>query len=69
MRFARLHLANGRTDSGAELVAATSIKEMAAHQIDLPVPELGSFGLGWARNDRGETLILSHTGGSIGGLS
>jgi CubicO group peptidase (beta-lactamase class C family) len=62
--FADVHL--GRRPG---VLSADGVAAMAAHQVDLPAPGLGSFGLGWARTVRNDTVVLSHGGGSIGGLA
>jgi len=62
--FADVHL--GRRDG---VLSADGLKQMADRQVDLPAPGLGSFGLGWGRNDRYGVLQLSHGGGSLGGLA
>jgi CubicO group peptidase (beta-lactamase class C family) len=67
--FARLHLDGGTTQDGQRLLSEGGTAAMSAHQIDLPVPQLGSFGLGWGRREHEGTLMLSHGGGSFGGLS
>jgi CubicO group peptidase (beta-lactamase class C family) len=64
LTFADLHLGRGKA-----LVSSESIAAMAARHVDLPVPGLGSFGLGWGRTERAGTVVLSHGGGSLGGLA
>ena len=63
--FAEMHL--GR---GPRVLSQEAIGQMAAHQVDLPITALGSFGLGWGRPARPDgTVVLSHGGGSLGGLA
>ena len=64
LAFAELHLGRGKP-----VISADSVAAMADHHVDLPVPGLGSFGLGWARTVRDGTVVLSHGGGSLGGLA
>lgn len=66
LRFASLHL---RLPSAQTVVSDEAVKAMASHQIDMPVAQLGSRGLGWYRQSRGGTAVLSHTGGSLGGFA
>jgi CubicO group peptidase (beta-lactamase class C family) len=64
LTFADLHL--GRVDG---VVSKAGLAEMAAHQVDLPAPGAGGFGLGWGRATWSDTVVLSHGGGSVGGLA
>jgi CubicO group peptidase (beta-lactamase class C family) len=67
LAFARLHVDQGVAADGTKLVGANVVAQMSAHEIDLPVPELGSSGLGWGRSDAPGALFLTHGGGSLGG--
>jgi hypothetical protein len=69
LEFARVHLGGGVSAGGRRILSEASAAGMAAHEIDLPVPELGSFGLGWGRSDQGTAALLTHTGGSLGGFA
>jgi len=61
LSFARAHL-----DGGSPLLSARTAAEMASHQLDLPAGP-GSIGVSWFREHRGDQLVLSHGGGSLGG--
>jgi CubicO group peptidase (beta-lactamase class C family) len=64
LTFADVHL--GRRTG---VLSVEGLAAMASHQVDLPASGLGGFGLGWARSLRNGTVVLSHGGGSIGGLA
>ncbi len=51
------------------LLSPESVDRMAGHQLDFPVPELGSVGLSWLRKQYGERVVLTHGGGSYGGIA
>ncbi|MHB8449564.1 MAG: serine hydrolase domain-containing protein [Mycobacteriales bacterium] len=69
LEFARLHLAGGLAADGRRLLSEASVQAMAARWLDLPGPAAGSMGLGWMREERAGVLVLSHTGGSYGGVA
>jgi CubicO group peptidase (beta-lactamase class C family) len=50
-------------------LTSESVDRMAAHHIDFPVPDTGSCGLGWLRKQHGPRLVLTHGGGSYGGVA
>jgi CubicO group peptidase (beta-lactamase class C family) len=64
LTFAQTHLPAGR-----RFLSAESVDRMAAHHTDFPVPETGSVGLGWLRKQRGPRVVLTHGGGSFGGVA
>ncbi|MEV0800416.1 serine hydrolase domain-containing protein [Kribbella sp. NPDC050281] len=55
--------------SAQRLLSPETIDRMAAHQIDFPVPETGSVGLSWLRKQYGDHVVLTHGGGSYGGIA
>jgi CubicO group peptidase (beta-lactamase class C family) len=57
------------TARGLRLLSSESVNRMAAHQIDFPVPVTGSCGLGWLRKRHGPRVVLTHGGGSYGGVA
>jgi dipeptidyl aminopeptidase/acylaminoacyl peptidase len=68
LAFARLHLAGGVKADGARLLSAQSAAAMQAEQARLPSRHLlvGSWGLGWWRDDWDGTQVVGHDGGVIG---
>jgi CubicO group peptidase (beta-lactamase class C family) len=68
LRFARLHLDEGRTEDGTQLVSAESIRAMREPQVEIPDPlSLGSFwGLGLILFDWDGRRFYGHDGGTIG---
>jgi CubicO group peptidase (beta-lactamase class C family) len=69
LRFARVHLNGGTTPDGDRLISAESVAAMATATIR--EAEMAGFGvgLGWLLPAYGTTHVLTHTGGSYGGLS
>jgi len=69
IKFARVHLEEGRAESGKQWLSPKSIKNMQQQRISLP-PHSYMFGtgwgLGWQRIDVGKTTIIGHGGGSLG---
>ncbi|MEU5863257.1 serine hydrolase domain-containing protein [Nonomuraea sp. NPDC047529] len=55
--------------SAKRLLSAESVDRMAACHLDFPVPEAGSVGLSWLRKQYGDRLVLTHGGGSYGGVA
>jgi CubicO group peptidase (beta-lactamase class C family) len=68
LTFARLHLDEGRTVDGTQLVSAASITAMREPQVEIPDPtSLGShWGLGMILFDWGGRRLYGHDGGTIG---
>lgn len=67
LTFVQTHLPT--LASAPKLLSAESVDQMAAHHIDFPVPELGSCGLSWLRKQHGQQVVLTHGGGSFGGVA
>jgi CubicO group peptidase (beta-lactamase class C family) len=69
LRFARVHLDGGELQNGDRLLSSASVEAMATATIR--EEEMGGFGvgLGWLLPAYGSTRLLTHTGGSYGGLS
>jgi CubicO group peptidase (beta-lactamase class C family) len=64
LTFVQTHLSDGPTFLGQD-----SVDLMAAHYLDYPVPGAGSVGHGWQRKQHGARVVLSHGGGSYGGVA
>lgn len=67
--FARMHLGDGRSSDGTQVLASGTPSRMHAHRVD--VPDLGgllgtSWGLGFERFDLPGGVILGHDGSTIG---
>jgi CubicO group peptidase (beta-lactamase class C family) len=66
--FARMHLDDGRTPDGAQVLAPGTSGRMRELQVTLP--DLGnptsSWGLGFERFEAPEGLVIGHDGGTIG---
>jgi CubicO group peptidase (beta-lactamase class C family) len=66
--FARMHLEDGRTADGTQVLAPGTAARMHERQVDLP--ELGlmgtSWGLGFERFDTPAGTIIGHDGNTIG---
>jgi dipeptidyl aminopeptidase/acylaminoacyl peptidase/CubicO group peptidase (beta-lactamase class C family)/SAM-dependent methyltransferase len=71
LTFVRLHLDDGRTVDGAELVSPGSVKAMQSRQVDLPIvfTTKDGWGLGWGLGTVGGQRLLGHGGGTIGHVS
>lgn len=67
LTFVQTHLST--VTAGPRLLSSESVDRMAAHHIDFPVPETGSVGLSWLRKQRGPRVVLTHGGGSFGGVA
>ena len=69
LKFARVHLRAGKTESGHQWMSESSIKAMQELHVELPAPctlfEAG-WGLGWAITDCGGVRVWGHGGGTIG---
>jgi CubicO group peptidase (beta-lactamase class C family) len=68
LAFGRLHLAQGQTPSGNQLLSPSSVKQMQQPQIEIPYVGYGSLGLGWMLLDGYGQPCFGHGGGSPGGL-
>ncbi|MFI6603652.1 serine hydrolase domain-containing protein [Nonomuraea sp. NPDC050536] len=55
--------------SAKHLLSPESVDQMTAHHLDFPVPETGSVGLSWLRKQYGDRVVLTHGGGSYGGVA
>lgn len=55
--------------AGPGFLSSESVDRMAAHNIDFPVAALGSCGLSWLRKQHGPRVVLTHGGGSFGGVA
>ncbi|MFI6503941.1 serine hydrolase domain-containing protein [Nonomuraea typhae] len=55
--------------SAKRLLSLESVDRMAAHHLDFPVPGTGSVGLSWLRKQYGDRVVLTHGGGSYGGVA
>lgn len=66
--FARMHLEDGTTADGAQVLAPGTAARMHDHEVDLP--ELGlmgtSWGLGFERFDTPTGTLIGHDGSTIG---
>jgi CubicO group peptidase (beta-lactamase class C family) len=67
LAFAQTHLPT--LNASPRILSAESVERMAAHHIDFPVPATGSCGLGWLRKQHGRNVVLTHGGGSYGGVA
>ena len=67
LTFVQTHLST--VTAGPRLLSSESVDRMAARHIDFPVPETGSVGLSWLRKQRGPRVVLTHGGGSFGGVA
>jgi CubicO group peptidase (beta-lactamase class C family) len=69
LRFARLHLDNGKAPGGTEILSEASVREMQREQVHLP-PQPGEgaahWGLGWREFDWGGRRVIGHDGGTVG---
>lgn len=66
LTFMQTHLP---ATAGPRLLSADSLDRMAAHNIDFPVAATGSCGLSWLRKQHGPRVVLTHGGGSFGGVA
>lgn len=67
LTFVQIHLAT--VIPGPRFLSSESVDRMAAHHIDFPVPATGSCGLSWLRKQHGPRVVLTHGGGSYGGVA
>ena len=69
LRFAQLHLRDGRAQDGTELLTPTSVAAMRASQIDVPVPNalnVDGWGLGFFLFEWSGERGFGHNGDTIG---
>jgi len=67
LTFVQTHLPGSAAGPG--FLSSESVDRMAAHQLDFPVPATGSCGLSWLRKQHGPRVVLTHGGGSYGGVA
>ena len=67
LTFVQTHLP--ALTAGPRFLSSESVDRMAAHHIDFPVPATGSCGLSWLRKQHGPRVVLTHGGGSYGGVA
>jgi CubicO group peptidase (beta-lactamase class C family) len=67
LRFARMHLRDGRAPDGTALLSTRSARRMREVVVGLPIPfhHIAAYGLGWAIRDP-RTGVVGHNGGTIG---
>jgi CubicO group peptidase (beta-lactamase class C family) len=68
VRFLRMHLDGGRTVDGRRVLTASSTAATQTPTIHEPTGPASGFGLGWHYDDLHGRRLLSHGGGSIGGV-
>lgn len=68
VRFAGLHLAEGATHEGTQLLTPASVKAMQEPQVQLAdtITHAPSWGLGWFLPDWNGAKLLGHDGATIG---
>jgi CubicO group peptidase (beta-lactamase class C family) len=66
--FAQLHIAGGLAPDGTRVLSEKSVAAMQTPQVAVPpLRSMGdSWGLGWDLTHIGDTLVVHHTGGTIG---
>ncbi|WP_029137937.1 serine hydrolase domain-containing protein [Nakamurella lactea] len=66
--FAAMHLREGRSEAGDQVLSSASVKAMQQRQVELP--DLGlmgnAWGLGWEIFDMAGGTVIGHDGGTIG---
>ncbi len=67
LTFVQTHLPT--VTAGPHFLSSESVDRMAAHHIDFPVPATGSCGISWLRKQHGPRVVLTHGGGSFGGVA
>lgn len=69
IRFAKLHLDEGRAANGAQILSPSSVKAMQQEQVLFPGEDDLAMGLGWVIHNWSGTKILWHSGGTLGQLA
>jgi CubicO group peptidase (beta-lactamase class C family) len=65
--WARFHLADGRTDSGEQLLPADVVRSMREPTVAMPGNALGdAVGISWMLRRRGDVTLVQHGGTTIG---
>ena len=65
--WARLHLNDGRTDTGEQLLPADLVRSMREPTVDMPGNALGdAVGISWMLRRRGDVMLVQHGGTTIG---
>jgi CubicO group peptidase (beta-lactamase class C family) len=67
LRFARMHLRDGRASYGTPVLSEASARRMREVVVALPIPfaHIAAYGLGWAIREP-RTGVVGHNGGTIG---
>lgn len=67
LTWARFHLADGRTDSGEQLLPAGLVRSMREPTVRTPGNALGdAIGITWMLRRRGDVTLVQHGGDTIG---
>lgn len=69
LRFARMHIDNGRAPNGSVVLSEAGVKAMRTPSLQLHGYERCAIGLGWLVWDWDGELCVFHTGGTINQLS
>jgi CubicO group peptidase (beta-lactamase class C family) len=69
VRFAQMHLDEGRAPNGAQILSPASVKTMLEEQISFPGSDDVAMGLGWVLYKWSGARIAWHTGGTLGQLA
>ena len=69
LAFGRTHLAGGVAPSGKRLLSRESTARMQSVSHDMGTPNVPPIGLGWLLVPFGETIVLSMSGASPGGVA
>lgn len=67
--FLRLHLNDGKLPDGTRLLSQESVQAMQTPTSPDPTGPASGFGLGWRYNEEDGVRVLSHGGGSLGGVA
>jgi CubicO group peptidase (beta-lactamase class C family) len=68
IRFLRMHLAEGVSDEGVQILTPDATAAMQTPTSPEPTGPDSGFGLGWRYHEDHGRRVLSHSGGSIGGV-
>jgi len=70
LRFAQLHIDEGRAPDGNPFLSPETARAMREPQAEIPVPSRNTWiGLGWLTMQREATTFISHSGGTTGQFS